>query len=220
METEACNEQACAQEELENVCLGIHMDVVLLIDASSAVSADHFEDMKTLATELVTKFTPHDGPDAHRVAIASYSNEAHEISPLTVDLSALQTAISGNLQLLSGCSHISKGLTMAKQALADSDIYNSMPVVVTLTHGTVVDPYLAEQAALELFNHPAHLVFVTIGEDISNPDAFERMASWPPDTHIIKVPDADSLAQNIEEVTYQVLAVTCTETNSDQFQII
>lgn len=207
-ESKNCNMGPCSAE---SVCGGIPLDVVLLVDASGSLAADTFSEVRNLVSDLVGEYSPSASADGHLVSVGTFNDQAHEISLLSSDASAIQGAISSNMQQLQGSNKLGQGFMFALRTFLNGGRWDALPTVVVITSGNIADPYLAQEAAFKVHMHPAHLVFVVVEEEqAANYGVFNNMASWPPETFVMKVPKAN-LAANMQDIAHQVLANTCTE---------
>lgn len=182
------------------------MDIVLLLDASGSMTDKGFTAVKALASDLVKGYNVSEG--GTKVSVVAFAKQAKVIAALSDDSESLSSKIASKLNWLRGPSNAGAGLTRAASLLSLGGRQEASSLVLLVTDGRLVDPFLARQAAVKLKGNGIRLAFALIGTEYKNEKLLEAMASVPDEDNIIKLPDF-SETNFVREATNLVVSGTC-----------
>lgn len=206
LEFQECNKDACAAGN-DVRCAGDPMDMVLLLDASGSMTQEGFATIKSLSQELVRYYNP--SANGTKLSIASFAKEATAIAGLSENSDALQSSIASNLQWLQGPGNAASGISRAATLMANGGRKTASSVVLMVTDGRLVDPYLARQAAERLKKSGVRLAFALVGADARNIELLKSMASLPKEDNFIKLPHFDKLPEYLKWSAKRIISGTC-----------
>lgn len=200
-----CNTNQCDKDNNFR-CSGAPMDIVLLLDASGSMTDQGFTAVKALASDLVKGYNVSEG--GTKVSVVAFAKQAKVIAALSDDSESLSSKIASKLNWLRGPSNAGAGLTRAASLLSLGGRQEASSLVLLVTDGRLVDPFLARQAAVKLKGNGIRLAFALIGTEYKNEKLLEAMASVPDEDNIIKLPDF-SVTNFVREATNLVVSGTC-----------
>jgi uncharacterized protein YegL len=207
LESRDCSEDKC-NEKAEGVkCAGGALDVVLLVDSSASMTDSGFETVKKLSLELVKGYSLN--KTGTKLAVASFSNQAEVLSILSDDSSSLSSKLSSDLNWLKGPSNAGAALTRAINLLGNGGRQEASSLVLMITDGRPVDPFLAKQAAEKLKANGIRLAFALVGTAYKNSELLEGMASYPDKDNIIQLPAFAELDKDLGLAANRIIAGTC-----------
>lgn len=206
LEFQECNKDACAAGN-DVRCAGDPMDMVLLLDASGSMTEGGFAAIKSLSQELVRYYNP--SANGTKLSIASFAKQATAISGLSENSNELKSSISSNLHWLQGPGNAASGLLRAATLMANGGRKTASSVVLMVTDGRLVDPYLARQAAERLKKSGVRLAFALVGADARNTELLKSMASLPKEDNFIKLPHFDKLPEYLKWSAKRIITGTC-----------
>lgn len=189
------------------------MDVVLLLDASGSITETGFATLKALSLELVKSYAlSHNGT---KLSVATFAEQATAISALTDDSNALSSTLSSKLHWLKGPSNAGASLTRAMALMGAGGRKEASSLVLMVTDGRLVDPFLARKAADKLKERGIRLAFALVGTSAKNANLLESMASTPNKDNMIEaLPDLtqlpkEQLPQVLKLAANRIVSGTC-----------
>jgi len=208
LEFQECNTQKCGEDN-NVVCAGTPLDIALLVDASGSMTKEGFDAVKTLSLELIRHYSLSDSMT--KLGVAAFSKEATVVSALSDDIDEVTRKISNDLQWLSGPSNAGAGLSRAASLLALGGRKTASSLVLVITDGRFVDPFLARQAADKMKENGVRLVFALVGTEYKNNGLLESMASLPGSDNIIPIPDFKELPAYGKWAVKRIIGSTCSQ---------
>lgn len=206
LELRQCNQGKC-DDSNDVTCAGAPLDVVLLLDASGSMTKEGFNTVRDLSKELVKHYSPSE--DGAKISVATFAKQAFAVSSLSHDASELSDKLDTELRWLEGPGNAGVGLSRASSLLAAGGRKKASSLVLMITDGRLVDPFLARHAADKLKQSGARLVFVTIGTDFKNDALLEDMASTPEKDNVIKLPGFKDLRGHLKQAAKRIVVSTC-----------
>lgn len=182
------------------------MDVVLLLDGSGTITEAGFGTLKDLSKELIRGYSP--STDGAKLAIAAFAKQAKAVSGLTDDADALNSRLSAE-PFLKGPGNAGAGLLRAASLLSAGGRKNAGSLVLILTDGRLIDPFLARQAADRLKKSGVRIAFGLVGRQCKNQGLLKSLASSPEKDNIIQLDDFDKLPESLEAAAAKIVRSTC-----------
>jgi len=206
LEHRHCNKKKC-DDSKEVKCAGAPLDIVLLLDASGSITERGFTTLKALSLELVHRYSPSN--NGTKMAVAAFAKQSTAVSALSGDASELSTRIASHLRWLKGPGNAGAGLSRAMSLLPIGGRKKATSLVLMITDGRLVDPFLARQAAEKLKNSGVRLAFAVVGTDYKNSELLKGMASLPEKSNFIQLPDLKQLPAFLKWAARRIVANTC-----------
>jgi len=208
VELRECNKKDCDGNN-DVACAGAPMDVVLLLDASGSITQEGFKSIQELSLQLVKHYSL--AGNGTKLSVATFAKQAMAISSLTSDASELSTKLSSGLQWLKGPGNAGAGLSRAASLLAAGGRKEATSLVLMVTDGRLVDPFLARQAADRLKKSGIRLAFALVGTDYKNSALLKNMASTPEKDNVIQIPGFKELPTFSKWAAKRIIRGTCSE---------
>lgn len=208
VEFRECNKKECDGNN-DVACAGAPMDVVLLLDASGSITQEGFNSLQELSLELVRHYSL--AGNGTKLSVATFAKQAMAISSLTSDANQLSSRMKGpgGLQWLKGPGNAGAGLSRAASLLAAGGRKEATSLVLMVTDGRLVDPFLAQQAADRLKKNGIRLAFALVGTDYKNSALLKNMASTPEKDNVIRIPGFKQLPPFVKWAAKRIITGTC-----------
>lgn len=204
LEYQECNEKKC-DDKNDHVCSGDPLDVVLLMDASGSMTQEGFNAVRDLTKELVHDFSLSES--ATKLSIATFAKEVTVVSGLTTDANDLKSKLD-SVQWLKGPSNAGVSLSRAASLLVEGGRKTASSLVLMVTDGRLVDPFLAQQAAARLKKNGVRLAFA-LADASRVPPLLKSLASKPEKDNIIQIPGFKQLPTFLKWTSKRIITSTC-----------
>jgi len=206
LEHRSCNAEGCGQ--LDNVtCAGNPMDIVILVDVSGSVTQVGVSALTHLSQKLTSHFAP--SAEGNQIAVATFAKQVTTISRLSGDLAELTSRLSSGFPPPIGSASLGSALTQAGVLLSAGGRRRATSMVLVITDGRVVDPFLARTAAERLKDNGARLAFALLGSDYKNHDLLKSLASTPSSDNLFSLPPASALEPAAESSAKSIVVGSC-----------
>ena len=133
------------------------------------------------------------------------------ISGLTTNATELTTRPSGGLHWLQGPGNAGAALSRAGSMLAAGGRKPATPLVLVITDGRIVDPFLARQTADRLKKSGVRVAFALVGTDYKNMGLLTSMASLPEKDNVIQLPGFKEMPAFLKWTAKRIMTSTCSE---------
>ncbi|KAL0178568.1 hypothetical protein M9458_027462, partial [Cirrhinus mrigala] len=191
-------------------------DIVFLVDGSSSIGMENFQEVRQFLSSLVENFDV--APDKIRIGLVQYSDAPHtEFSLNTYQNKEEILSYIQNLRYKTGGKFTGQGLEfMLKQHFvekAGSRAQQNVPqIAIVITDGASLDE--VESKAREL--RQRQIKIFAIGIKDTNEMLLRQIASQPYDQHVYNVSDFAALQGISQSVTQKV----CTTVEETQKEVI
>lgn len=187
---------------VETKCSG-GFDVYFVLDTSSSISDEHFQDQTVnFVEELLSRFTS----TKVRVSFITFASMARTVLPLTGDRTEIKTGLQSLREITpSGSTKLSLGLQHAGQQI-ELEGGNAASVVIALTDGVIGnDKTEAEKEANTTRDFGATVLAIRVGK--SEIEDLLGVANTPPENYIFRGDSFDDL----EDIIAQIVDTSCVE---------
>jgi len=179
----------------------------MLLDASGTITQAGFKTLTDLSQELVRQYSPKE--HGTKLAVAAFAKKATAISPLTNNAADLKSRISSKAHWLRGPNNVGGALLRAGALLSAGGRKKTTSVVLLLTDGRLIDPFLARQAAERLKASGTRIVFGLVGTDYKNVRLLKEMASSPEQENVIQLDNFETLPNVLKASAKKIVQGTC-----------
>lgn len=169
------------------------LDIMLVLDGSSSISGADFQRVRDFSRRLAESFTV--APNATRIGIVQFSDNAQLELPLNADLVQVQSAIQQVQQIDNGTA-IGAGIALAHDEIRDNGRANATPLLILLTDGASGDnPVPAALAAQQTGTR-----IIAIGVGGYDVNELRQIASEPKDQAVFELASFDALTDLDEPI--------------------
>merc|ERR1719446_963229 len=171
-----CNTQDCVGDE---ICIA-KQDLIIAIDGSGSVREDGFNILKNYALELTSKYhSEYFGDGAMQVGVIEFGNgiimddgvtvsPAMNIQPLTADMGAVKTAVSGLVQK-KGFTNMAQAFALAETMYTSVGRKGAQSALMVITDGKPSFQFQTSELVEQLDDKGVQRFFVVVSEDEKSP---------------------------------------------------
>merc|ERR1719356_542034 len=203
LETQTCNPNACAPMASYK-CAGAREDIVLVMDASGAVTLEQLAQLKALGETILTGYDPN--PQGANVGLVTMGSLGVSVAGLESDLSSLTGKIQG-IAWQDGASNLGSSLMLAAMTIQRGGRRGAFPTIVVLFAGRLADAFAARQSAKKLRRYRVRIVLAVVGSARVNPRLLQRIATDPA-SDLLFIPSLEH-ADEVSEAANKVITGTC-----------